>query len=65
LQNASHVTDNSKAYREWFLAFDIDFTKLPGDTKFLKAFKKILNFYHFPTPGVKISGGAVWYGLLF
>jgi hypothetical protein len=65
LQNASHLISGANAYREWFLAFDIDITKLPGNTGFLKALKKILNFYHIPTPGIKISHGTIWYGLLF
>ena len=65
LQNASHVTGTANAYRDFYLAFDIDITKLPGNTDFLKSLKKILNFYHIPTPGVKFTHGAVWYGLLF
>lgn len=65
LRNASHVTGSTYASREYYLAFDIDITKLPGDTKFLKVLKKLLNFYHLPTPGIRLSGGAVWYGLLF
>jgi hypothetical protein len=65
LQNASHVTGTSNAFRDFYLAFDIDITKLPGNTDFLIALKKILNFYHIPTPGVKFTHGAVWYGLLF
>jgi hypothetical protein len=65
LRNASHTTGTSDAYREFYLAFDIDVTKLPGNTGFLKQLKKILNFYHIPTPGIRITKGAVWYGLLF
>jgi len=65
LQNASHVTGTANAFRDFYLAFDIDITKLPGNTDFLIALKKILNFYHIPTPGVKFTHGAVWYGLLF
>ncbi len=65
LQNASHLTGTANAYRDFYLAFDIDITKLPGNTGFLKALKKILNFYHIPTPGLRLTHGTVWYGLLF
>lgn len=65
IQNASHVKGSHNAYREWFLSFDYDLTKLPGDTQFLKKLKKILNFYHFPAPAVRISPSGIWYGLYF
>lgn len=65
IQNASHITGATNAFREWYVAFDIDVTKLPGNTDFLKKLKAILNFYHIPTPGIKLSPGKVWYGLLF
>ena len=65
LKNASHGTGSTNAYREWFLSFDYDLTKLPGDTPFLKKLKKILNFYHLPAPAVRISPSGVWYGLYF
>jgi hypothetical protein len=65
LQNASHTTGTTNAYKEYYLAFDIDVNKLPGNTDFLIKLKKILNFYHIPTPGVKIYKNTVWYGLLF
>ncbi len=65
LQNASHLTGTTNAYRDFYLAFDIDITKLPGNTEFLKALKKILNFYHIPTPGIRLTHGTLWYGLLF
>ncbi len=65
LQNASHVSGATGAYREYYLAFDIDVTRLPGNTDFLKKLKEVLNFYHIPTPGIKIYKNTVWYGLLF
>ncbi len=65
VKNASHVSGSTHAYREWYLSLDYDITKLPGNTEFLKKLKKILNFYHFPAPAVKISPTGVWYGLYF
>ncbi len=65
LANASHTTGATNAFREFYLAFDIDITKLPGNSEFLIKLKKILNFYHIPTPGIRINNGVVWYGLLF
>jgi Predicted periplasmic lipoprotein (DUF2279) len=65
LQNASHATGATNAYREYYLAFDIDVTRLPGNTDFLKKLKEVLNFYHIPMPGVKLYRNTIWYGLLF
>ena len=66
LKNASHAPGGTRnAYREWYIALDYDITKLPGDTDFLKKLKKILNFYHFPSPAVRVSPSGIWYGLYF
>ena len=65
VKNASHSTGTTNAYREWYLALDYDITKLPGDSDFLKKLKSVLNFYHFPSPAVRISPSGVWYGLYF
>jgi hypothetical protein len=65
LQNASHVTGSTNAKTEWFIALDWDVSQLPGKSDFMKKLKKILNFYHFPSPAVKISPEGVWYGLYF
>jgi hypothetical protein len=65
LRDASHKTGGTIAFREWYLSLDYDLTKLPGDSKFLKKLKKILNFYHFPAPAVRVSPSGIWYGLYF
>ena len=65
IQNASHVTGSTNAKTEWFLALDWDVSQLPGKSDFMKKLKKILNFYHFPSPAVKFSPEGVWYGLYF
>jgi hypothetical protein len=51
--------------KEFYLAFDYDFTALPGDTWFLKTLKEAANYIHFPAPAVRISPGVVWYGIYF
>ncbi len=65
IQNASHVTGSTKAEVEWFLSLDWDVNQLPGKSDFMKKLKKILNFYHFPAPAVRISPSGIWYGLYF
>lgn len=65
LQNASHSGGSANAKTEWYIALDLDITKLPGKSDFMKKLKKILNFYHFPAPAVRISPSGVWYGLYF
>lgn len=65
LSDASHVTGSQKAKVQWILSLDWDVTKLPGKSDFMIKLKKILNFFHFPAPAVKISPEGVWYGLYF
>jgi hypothetical protein len=66
VQNASHAGGGTtNAYKEFYLGFDIDINKLPGKSDFMVKLKKILNFYHIPTPGIKIYKNTIWYGLLF
>lgn len=65
LKDANHQIGGARGYREWFISLDYDITKLPGDTEFLKKLKKILNFYHFPAPAVRVSPSGIWYGLYF
>ena len=50
---------------ELFISLDWDFEALPGEGKFWKALKRLLNFYHFPAPAVKVYPNVVWYGLKF
>jgi len=66
IKNASHTVGGSQnEYTEWYLALDIDVRKLPGKSDFLVKLKKLLNFYHFPTPAVRFSPSGIWYGLYF
>ncbi len=65
LQNASHVTGSTNAQSQWFISLDWDINQLPGKSDFMKKLKKLLNFYHFPAPAVRISPSGIWYGLYF
>jgi hypothetical protein len=50
---------------ELFLSLDWDFEALPGKSKFWKTLKRLLSFYHFPAPAIKLYPNVVWYGLKF
>lgn len=65
VKGASHALGSTTAFAEWYLALDYDLRKLPGKSDFMKKLKKILNFYHFPSPAVRISPSGIWYGLYF
>ena len=53
-------------YRVYFVALDLDTRKIiPSDTPFLKTLGEVLNFIHLPMPAVRVSPGAVWYGVYF
>jgi hypothetical protein len=63
IKGASHLGSSANAYSELYLAFDVDITRLPGKSEFMKKFKKLLNFYHLPMPTVRIHPTGVWYGI--
>jgi hypothetical protein len=65
ITDASHTIGSSRAKVSWILSLDLDVNQLPGKSDFMKKLKKILNFYHFPAPAVRISPSGVWYGLYF
>ncbi len=57
---------SSKPYSVFFLALDLDMTKvIPDNTPFLKLLGEALNFIKVPMPAVQISPRAVWYGFYF
>ncbi len=55
----------SEKTHEFFIALDWNFEALPGESKFWKILKRDLNFYHFPSPAIKIYPDVIWYGLKF
>lgn len=53
-------------HRVIFVGFDFDFTRIiPNTSPFLRTLGEALNFIRFPAPAVRVSPGAVWYGLYF
>ncbi|MES2648552.1 MAG: DUF2279 domain-containing protein [Bacteroidota bacterium] len=45
--------------RQWYLAPDIDFTRIPTRSKFLKATFFVLNALKFPAPALMLSNGKL------
>jgi hypothetical protein len=55
-----------KRYRQWYLAPDIDLTKIKTKNKYLKGLFFVLNSLKFPMPTVELSnGGLKWNWLHF
>lgn len=53
-------------YRQWYLAPDIDLTRIKTKSKLLKATFFLLNSFKFPTPAIGISGkGVEWKWVMF
>ncbi len=48
-----------KRYRQWFLAPDIDFSKIKTNKKGLKFLFTVLNAFKFPTPSLEIGNGKL------
>ena len=46
-------------YRQWYLAPDIDLTKIKTKNKFLKTVLFVLNSFKFPTPSLELSQGKL------
>lgn len=58
--------DRTGGSHEIILALDVDLTEvLPSDSPVWEAIKYYLNYIKFPAPAVRITPGAVWYGLYF
>lgn len=51
-------------YRQWYLAPDIDFTRIKTKNKFLKTFFFILNSFKFPSPSLELSQGELKFNWL-
>lgn len=51
-------------YRQWFLAPDIDWTRIPTNSKLLKTVFRVMNVFKVPTPTLSLSSNGVrWYWL--
>ena len=51
--------DHFQRYRQWYLAPDIDLTKIKTKSKFLKTALFVLNTFKFPTPSLELSRGSL------
>lgn len=56
---------DEKPYHEFYIALDWNLEALPGDYWLLKILKRNFNYYHFPSPAVRISPGITWFGFKF
>lgn len=48
-----------KRYRQWYLAPDIDFSKIKTNKKALKFFFTVLSAFKFPAPSLELSNGKL------
>ena len=58
-ENGNVVFDRTdiKRYRQWYLAPDIDLTKIRTNTKAIKIILFVLNSFKFPSPALEFSNG--------
>lgn len=62
----NHNRNDIKRYRQWYLAPDVDLTKIQTRSKFLKVALFCFNVLKFPTPSVEFSQGKMkWNWLHF
>jgi uncharacterized protein YfiM (DUF2279 family) len=48
-----------KRYRQWFIAPDLDFSRIKTKSKLLKLTFGVLNAFKFPTPSLELSNGKM------
>ena len=64
--NISFSRQDIKRYRQWYLAPDIDLTKIKTKNKYLKGLLFVLNSLKFPMPSLELSNGNLkWNWLHF
>ncbi len=51
------IRNDIQRYRQWYLAPDVDFTKINTNKKALKVLFYVLNLVKFPAPGLMLSKG--------
>ncbi len=57
-QDQVNADDRYPRYRQWYLAPDIDLTRIKTKSKVLKTVLFVLNTFKFPTPSLEYSRGA-------
>lgn len=53
-----------KRYRQWYLAPDIDLTRIKTNKKGIKLALRVLNIFKFPTPSMELSQGKLSFNWL-
>jgi hypothetical protein len=51
--------------REFYVALDYDFSQLPGEGSFLAAVKHAFNYFHLPSPTIRLTPGVIMWGLRY
>ncbi len=64
MTNAAGNTITLNRYRQYYLSLDIDLTKIPTHSHFLKTVFETFGFLKIPAPGIELSDGKV-YGRVF
>jgi hypothetical protein len=57
--NITFYRPDVKRYRQWFLAPDIDLTKIKTNKKGIRMALRLLNIFKFPTPSLEYSNGSM------
>ena len=53
-------------YRQYYLSLDVDWTRIPTRSKFLKSFFNIISFIKFPAPAIEFSSqGTVFHAIYY
>jgi len=53
-------------YRQYYFSLDVDWTKIPTKSKFLKSFFNVISFIKFPMPAIEYSEkGTVFHSIYF
>ena len=64
--NITFERTDIRRYRQWYIAPDIDLTKIKTKSKFLKAGLFVLNSLKFPTPALEMNrNGLKWHWISF
>ena len=64
-RDGANISAGFDPYRQYYLAPDIDLTRIPTKRKGIKAALRILNLFHIPGPALEFSRGGMKAKLLF
>ena len=62
---ARDLDESGGGRRQATLALDYNFSKIRTESDFLRAVFTLLDFIHFPAPGIKIDGNRVVFGVFY